>query len=112
MEYEEIDTLKNDVSMTDKNKVAALKNIAAICQQRGIDLIFVYSPIWYIIPESHYDNLISEICSQYKVTWLNLSNDSTFMRNSKYFSDKSHLNDTGARVFSAIVAGEIKKIIK
>lgn len=111
MEFEEIDTLKSDVSMTDKNKVEALKNIAAICQQKDIDLIFVYSPIWYIIPQSQYDNLISEICSQYKANWLNLSNDTTYLRNSKYFSDKSHLNDDGARAFSAMVAGKIKKLI-
>jgi hypothetical protein len=110
MEYEEIDILQNKASMTDKNKVEALKDIASTCQQKDIDLIFVYSPIWYKIPKSPYDNLISEICTQNKVKWLNLSNDSTFMRNAKYFSDKSHLNDNGARVFSSVVANEIKNL--
>ena len=38
-----------------------------------------------------------------------MSDDSTFINNPEYFSDRNHLNDVGARVFSSLL---IEKIIE
>lgn len=110
MEYEERDTLKSNISIPDELKINALQEIAATCQQKNIDLFFICSPFWYIRSKNQYDTLISEISTSDDAVWLDMSNDSAFSTNSDYFADISHLNDQGARFFSATLINEIRNL--
>lgn len=107
MKYEKIDTLKSTILPTDEHKIDALRDIISICQQKNIDLIFVFSPIWLIIEDNLRDTIIPDLCSQNGITYLNMSNDSTFINSPEYFSDRNHLNDVGARVFSSLLTEKI-----
>ena len=109
MQYERIDTLQSAILPADEHKIDALSDIISVCQQKNIDLIFVFSPIWLIIEDNLRDTIIPNLCSQNGMTYLNMSDDSTFINNPEYFSDRNHLNDVGARVFSSLL---IEKIIE
>lgn len=91
----------------DENKINALKDIIATCKQKKIELVFVYSPMWRIIQNSFCDSLISRICSEQGISYINMSNDSTFINRPDYFEDVSHLNNEGARVFSNMLIDKI-----
>ncbi len=107
MKYERIDTLNSTILPTDKHKIDAVRDIISICQQKNIDLIFVFSPVWLIIEDNLRDTIIPDLCSQNGITYLDMSNDSAFINNPEYFSDRNHLNDIGARVFSSLLIEKI-----
>jgi hypothetical protein len=107
MKNEKIDTLKIGICTIDENKVHALNDIILTCQQSNIDLIFVYSPVWRIIQDSFYNTIISDLCSENGISYIDMSNNPTFIYNSNYFADKEHLNNEGAKVFSTMLINKI-----
>jgi hypothetical protein len=107
MKYEKIDTLDLNNCNLDENKIRALKDIISICKQKKIDLVFVYSPVWVIIQNSRCNNVISDMCSEFGIKYINMSNDSTFINRPDYFEDMNHLNDGGAKIFSNMVIDKI-----
>lgn len=105
---EKIDTTRTSTTNVDETKMSALKEIISTCKQKGIKLVFVYSPIRIIIRDTYYYSL-SGLCSENGIRYLDMSNDQTFLSNYKYFADYDHLNDEGARLFSAMLADKIKR---
>jgi len=55
---------------------------------------------------------VASIFSRQGIPLLNYSRDQRFHNNASYFSDDHHLNNEGAKLFSAIVAHDIKTILK
>lgn len=108
MKQEKIETWDLSDIKIDENKVNFLKDIISTCKERGIKLVFVYSPMWIINPESSCNNIISDLCSESGVDYIDMSNDSTFMNRTDYFEDSSHLNNTGAMVFSNMLIDMIQ----
>jgi hypothetical protein len=107
MKQEKISTWNLSNISIDNNKIQALKEIISTCKQKKISLLFVYSPMWRIVQNSFCDNIISGLCSEQGVGYLNMSNDSTFINRPDYFEDVSHLNNEGARAFSNILIDKI-----
>jgi hypothetical protein len=107
MKDRNFDTVKISSCNIDGNKILALKDIISTCKRQNIDLVFIYSPIWRIIIENPCKGIISELCSQNGISYLDISNYETFINNPDYFADKFHLNDQGARVFSTIISDTI-----
>lgn len=107
MKNEKIDTLQISACIIDENKNRALKDIISTCKQKNIELVFVYSPIWSIIQNSFCNIIISELCSENGISYLDMSNHPTFINNHEYFADKDHLNNEGARVFSTMLINKI-----
>jgi hypothetical protein len=105
---EKMDTTNSNTRNVDENKMRVLKDLVSTCKQKGIDLVFVYSPIWIKIQETN-GNVISEFCSENGLRYFNMSNDPFFLNNQKYFADYDHLNDEGARIFSSILINKIMK---
>jgi hypothetical protein len=107
MKHEIIDTSYIATSIIDENKIRALKDIISTCKQKNIDLIFVYSPIWSIIQDSYYNAIISNLCYENGIVYMDMSNDSIFINNPDYFSTIDHLNNEGAKVFSNMLIDKI-----
>jgi len=107
MKIEKIDTVNNSFGTIDENKINALKDIISTCQQKNIDLLFVYSPVWSIIQNNSDNELLSGLCSQRGIRYLNLSNDSAFVNNPEYFADINHLNHEGAKLFTNMLIDKI-----
>jgi hypothetical protein len=91
----------------DENKIHALEDIVSTCKQKNIDLMFVNSPSWILNKESDCNSLISAMCSENDIRYLDMSNDSTFIANPKFFKDKNHLNSEGAKVFSNMIVNKL-----
>lgn len=104
-----IDTTYYPSGMIDKNITNALEDIIYTCSEFKIDLKFVFSPVYSIIQDNTYVDLISELCNKNTIPFYNMSNDSIFINNPGYFYDTGHLNDHGARVFSAILIDRLWK---
>ena len=104
MKNKTIDTLKINAFIIDENKILALKDIISICKRKNIELVFVFSPVWSIIQNTFCSSIISDLCYENGIRYVDMSNHETFISNPRYFADISHLNDEGARVFSTILA--------
>lgn len=91
----------------DENKIHALKDIISTCKQKNIDLVFVQSPSWLIIQDSVCKKIISDMCSENGIAYIDMSNDPTFIKKPDYFEDINHLNNTGAVVFSDTLATKL-----
>jgi hypothetical protein len=108
MQNEKMDSIYDNTPNIDKNKMRCLKDIVSTCSEKGIDLVFVYSPIWIKIKDPD-KNILSEFCSENGLKYIDMSNDPFFLNNQKYFADYNHLNDEGARIFSSVLINRIMK---
>ncbi|MGS0525487.1 hypothetical protein ACU8V7_10100 [Zobellia nedashkovskayae] len=96
----------------DPNFISAYKSFIATCKINNVNLLFVVSP-WYEQNDLSNNNsmlLLQEIAKTENIPVLNLYNDKRFLNQDKLFNDTSHLNDTGAHLFSEIVAKYAKSI--
>lgn len=103
----QIDTLTIHDTILDEYKIRLLESMIRICNEKEIRLIFVYSPTWYIVTRNPYDLVLAELCKEYQIEYLNLSNHPVFLTNPGYFYDRTHLNDKGAKVFTSLLIREI-----
>lgn len=107
MKQEKIDLWDLNNIRIDENKIHALKDIISTCKQKNVDLVFVQSPSWLIIQDSVCKKIISDMCSENGIAYLDMSNDSTFIKRPDYFEDINHLNNTGATVFSDMLINKL-----
>ena len=98
----------NDVTLIpDSAKIDQLKKFIDTAKNTNIKVILTVSP-YYIDMPSGLLNPLEEISKQNSVPLLNHINDKRFMSDRNLFNDELHLNDKGARIYSAIIADEIK----
>ncbi len=93
----------------DSVKISYLQRI--VREKRGdCCLIFTISPTYmYINPESY--AIVHDICSENHIPLFDYMNDSLFLGRYDLFYDGSHLNDKGSRLYSSIVAHDIKRYL-
>ncbi|HMO60639.1 MAG TPA: SGNH/GDSL hydrolase family protein [Ferruginibacter sp.] len=78
------------------------------CQKAGVQLYIVCSPYYELSPFTDYSiEKGKSIARQYNVDFFDYSKDSILISQQALFSDSMHLNDEGAKVFSARVAEDI-----
>ncbi len=92
----------------DANKLNALKEMTAYCRQRQIPFLVVYSPIFSNIRNQEGSRVVRSICAADGALFWDYSNDVRFDGHPEFFRDNSHMNDAGARYFSAIIADSIR----
>ena len=78
MKDNEVEISTNNTCNIDENKINAMEDIILTCKQKGIDLIFVYSPIWLNPQESYCNNVISELCFKNGIDYIDLSHPPCF----------------------------------
>jgi len=92
--------------------VGDLEAIAQLCRDRGIQLIFVYSPEFAEVQELERNRgeiftKFREIAAKYQVPFWDYSN-APICKEQKYFYNSQHLNADGAAVFSADLAQKLR----
>lgn len=97
-------TWQTDVDSLKMDYITKLIN-----KSRNIQLIFVYSPMWYHHDSSVVDP-VRKICSQYHIPFLDFSNSPKYVHHDELFKDGTHLNERGAEVFSKDVAHTLKAL--
>ena len=95
----------------DSIKINAFETFIQQCNRSKIKLYIICSPYYFQSRQTEYSVKIGrEIAKRYDISFFDYSEDSIFIQNSKLFSDTEHLNETGARVFSNILIGDIEKM--
>lgn len=92
----------------DTNKIIKFKSFINTCVDAKIKLYIVISPNFFKMEYIDVaDKKAAEIAKNYPVNFFDYSQDSLFLANAKYFADVHHLNNSGAIVFSNIIADKI-----
>lgn len=94
----------------DAKKKSYFEKLVSDCHEKGILLIFAYSPMYGMQSSVVYDEFTA-FCKEHNVPLLDYYASADFVHKKKYFSDSNHLNDTGAREYTMAVAREVKEII-
>lgn len=104
--------LKGSLNAIDSNKVKVLNEIASTCRQKNIQLIFICSPIFSNAENNDVNRQINEVAKKYEINYWNFSTDTAFDNHRELFQDNGHLNDSGANLFSQIIAAKIVQLPK
>ena len=86
----------------EERKLVYLQKFIDDCKNNNIELVMCYSP-YYGQPIPKSIRMIEELAEKNNVKFLNYADDVRF-QNPEYFQDASHLNDSGAKEFSKVIA--------
>lgn len=94
----------------DHTKFAYIERLFADIKARNIPILCVLSPEYRKnVNLSQYKEGI-ELCKQYNIPLINHKYYEGISQNAEFFYDMSHLNDKGAKLYSAIISKEIEKV--
>lgn len=95
---------------TDTLKLEYLQRFINICKEKGVKLVFTISPRYSIVAPTYYGPL-KMLADQNNVPFLDYHSKGLFLNHPEYFKDNGHLLEEGAKVYSAIFARDLKRII-
>jgi hypothetical protein len=103
-----VNKIRNMSSPTmDINMELILKKLINIAKYKNIKLIFVNSPIYNNTLNDNYSiagKKAIQIMNDNKISFWDYSNDTSFFNKYYLFSDRLHLNNKGAELYSNIIA--------
>lgn len=91
----------------DSMKIDCLNRIISLCKQKKIKLVFYASPAYMRINDTKFD-YIKKLSKLHNIPFFNHYCDSIFTKNSEYFYDSMHMNQTGAKEYSKFIIPELK----
>lgn len=93
----------------DEAKVERFRSILCRAREKGVKLIVVESPKYKITcGESLSADLMKSLCEEYGVRFIDNSQIQFFLEHPELFSDATHLNDDGAKVYTEMFLKEIR----
>lgn len=93
----------------DEAKVERFRSILCRARDKGVKLIVVESPKYKITcGESLSADLMKNLCEEYGVRFIDNSQIQFFLEHPELFSDATHLNDDGAKVYTEMFLEEIR----
>jgi hypothetical protein len=98
----EVDTLKLDY----------LVKFIELTRKNDVNLVFVASPTYFGEARAAFNAPIRQLTDQEGVVFLDHFYDSLICSSKEYWSDGTHMNDKGARVFSQKIVGDIGKLLE
>ena len=92
--------------------VSTFKDLIQLTKEHNTKLYVVVSPIYFRIPKDLMSlSWAKTICMEKGITFLDYSQDIRFLGyGPQMFLDDGHLNDSSARLFSALMATDLKRI--
>jgi hypothetical protein len=117
MDPSSIESEKNDSSnkYLDNNIVISLENLIKLCKNKNVKLYFTISPIYQLelnqnsLPTKSQEKLL-EIIGRENIQLINLMDNKTFRDNPYLFADQTHLNEQGAKKYSSLIGGTLKRV--
>ena len=97
----EIDTLK----------IRYVERLIGIARAKEIPVLFIASPKYGCTDSSELDPL-KGICLENQVPFLDYYSSQEFNSHREWFQEATHLNATGARIFSSIICGDINSVLQ
>ena len=101
---------EKDGGCINKKLVGKLTDMFNRFRVHNTQIIAVISPTFH--SSWKVDDSVTSIFSRQGIPLLDYSKDQHFSNSEAYFTDGHHLNNEGAKLFSAIVAHDIKSILK
>ncbi|MBR6746878.1 MAG: hypothetical protein IKL83_05825 [Muribaculaceae bacterium] len=90
-------------------KLKYFKKLIALCKQKNISLVVVYSP-WLGKENSLSLTRLTELCDENDIPIIDYYGVEEFNNNPMLFQDASHLNDEGAKAYTKSVVGRIRRL--
>lgn len=91
----------------DKRKTEEMVHIIKVCQEKGIKLTMVTSPMFAHCNMTKTLLLTDSLCNKYNIKYHSFLNSPTY-ENNELFHTTDHLNATGAEIFSRQIAHILK----
>jgi hypothetical protein len=106
-------SMKKYVSLPDSLTLSLFDNYLAECKKNKIDVILVYSPYYiegqeFIKNQSEIINIYEMLAQKYDFMFLDFTKDEICF-DKKYFYNTSHMNKTGAELFTKKLCNQIKE---
>lgn len=95
----------------DEQKVHYLQAFIDKCKEKKINLIFLYSPM-YAVEKTNLFDFPESIAKKNGIRFLNHYNTDGITGHKDMYYDYGHLNEDGAKKYSAIIGHELKQYIK
>ena len=95
----------------DPLKIEYMERFATLCRQNNIELVFIVSPKYTLVEPSGYE-VLKGFASKHSIPFLDFHTSGLYHDHPDYFKDEGHLWDRGARLFSSVVAQDLKHIIR
>ena len=103
-----MDREETDCSV-DPQKIEYLHKFVDLCRQKGVKLVFVVSPRYTRVDPSHYD-VLKSFARENSIPFLDYHTSGLYLDHPEYFRDASHLWDRGARLYSSVIASDLRQI--
>ena len=93
-------------------RIEAFEEILKMAKERNIKLAVVISPAYKQYADNYNPTTeeIKKITDQNRVPFWNYIGDTTYLHHKQYFMDVRHMNDEGARVFTAAIIQRLKSL--
>lgn len=97
-----------EFSTVDSIKLNLFEKLFLETKKKNIKLYLAASPKYGMKSDSIMAP-IKLFCIKHKIPFINHYSDTNFVHNKELFADQLHLNNTGARLYSSIIAKELRK---
>ncbi len=113
MKYDVEEVMVNESRReVDPLKIQYIEKFIKCCREKNITLYFCVSPIYESKASSQYNEPIIEICQKHGIPLFDWRVDDEISMNKRYFSDRTHMNDEGARQYTMKLCRAIKESIE
>ena len=112
MNYEPIVSGNKSFEVEDSLKLYYFERFIESNKEHNIPLVVVISPIYGAKNDDYLYTKIVDLCRIHEIPLLDYHGDSRFVTIKDYFKDTTHLNDSGAKVFTSVLINDIKELIE
>ena len=109
--HEPIKTIDNSVPYDlDTMKINMLKSFIDDCKKKEIKLFLVCSPYYLNSIGTDYSLAVTkQIAAEKNIDFLDYSKEKLFLSSPQLFDDTVHVNSSGSKIFSAMIAHDLKQ---
>ena len=94
----------------DEERIKLMDKFISTCKNNGISLVFAVSPM-YICSKEDVFRYPRELAHKNNIPFLDHYKDSDYVGKKELFYDFGHMNEKGARLYSAKICKELKTVI-
>ncbi len=107
MDYEP--EYKEEVKIEDTLKIHYFEEFIKLTHNKDIKLVCCSSPYYKAPSNDNNYQPIKQLCERYDVPFYYFGADLVISQNKSFFSDRTHMNDKGARLYTSKLISVIKK---
>ncbi len=94
----------------DSNFIQSYKNFLQLCNEHNISLTVVSTPYLNMLDRENVSvQIAAGIAREYNVLFIDYTHEPALINHRELFADPIHLNNTGAKIMSAMIVDSIKK---